>query len=61
MNAKNWSLLLVLFVGACAAAEPVKMDTGRIIPSDSGKCQQMVGGRTINVECQPGTPGSPAK
>ena len=51
MNTIVGSLLLVLLVSGCAGAEKVQMDTGSIVPSANGKCQQMAGMREIQVDC----------
>lgn len=51
MRAIAGSFLLALLVSGCGNTEKVQLDTGRIIPSDSGKCQQMIGSRSIDVEC----------
>jgi hypothetical protein len=51
MNAVVGWVLLTLLVSGCAGAEKVQMDTGTIIPSANGKCQQMAGMREIQVDC----------
>ena len=43
--------LVVLALCGCRNAEPVKMDTGTVAPSSSGKCQDFVAGRMVDVAC----------
>jgi len=51
MKAIACSFLLAVLLTGCAGEEKAKMDTGRVIPSDSGRCTQTIGTRTFNVEC----------
>lgn len=45
------ALLLGPTLLGCKSGEPVTMDQGRIVPSSTGKCQDYVAGRTVNVAC----------
>jgi len=51
MKAMACSFLLAILLTGCAGEEKTQMNTGRVIPSDTGKCTQTVGTRTFNVEC----------
>ena len=44
-------VLVALALCACKSAEPVQMDTSRMAPSSSGKCQDFVAGRMVDVAC----------
>ena len=46
-------VLVALALCACKSAEPVQMDTQRLAPSSTGKCQDFVAGRMVDVACPP--------
>ena len=43
--------LVGLALSACQNAEKVQMDTTRAMPSSSGKCQEFIAGRMVDVAC----------
>ena len=45
-------LLLALLAGGCSGYEPVQLNQATTIPTDRGKCQQLIGTRAYDVECQ---------
>ncbi len=45
------SLSLVLLASGCSGYEKVQLDKATIIPTDSSKCQQLIGTVVYDVEC----------